>query len=149
MAEVRAQLFDPVTAGGVPGAWALLAVTPPGLPAALGVADARGQVVVFFPYPEPAAFVPGSPPAASVPLTGQSWTVAVRASYAPAAAPPTIPDLCATLAQPAASLWADAARSHALTAATLSFGRPLVLRSLAAGAADASLLFVTPAGSPP
>jgi hypothetical protein len=126
-------------------------VTPPDRTvAAVGVADAEGRVLVFFPYPEPAAFAPGSPPAGGVPLTSQTWSVGLRAAYAPSAPPaPDIPDLCATLAQPAAALWADAARTLALTAATLAFGRPLILRSQAPGPADRSLLHVTPAGSPP
>lgn len=152
MAAVRAELFDPVTAGGVPAAWAVLTVVPPGGPGAIGVADDQGRVVVFFPYPEPAPFVPGSPASSVASLTFQSWPLALRVAYAPPTSPPG-PDLCPMLSQPPATLWADAARTQPLTAGTLAYGQPLVLRSqgpaAGPGATVPSVVFVTAAGSPP
>jgi len=66
-----------------------------------------------------------------------------------------VPSLPAALAQPRATLWADAARTTPLTKATLRSGQELIVRTSAA-APDSPLsntplpvLLMTPAGSPP
>jgi hypothetical protein len=150
MAAVRASLWDPVA--GAAAAWAVLEVTAPGQAPARGIADAAGRVAVLFPYPEPAPPVaPGSPlPGSGVPLARQQWTVGLAASYTPGLPADPAPDLCRTLRQPAALLWADAARAAPLTGAALTFGQELVLRTAdAAGGAPLPLLYVTAAASPP
>jgi hypothetical protein len=153
MAIVRAELWDPVAKTAA--SWAVLEVTVSGQAPAQGIADARGKVAVLFPYPEPASAPVGSGsplPGTAVPLARQQWTVSLAAAYAPGLLPPLprIPDLCATLQQPAALLWADSARGVPLTEAVLSFGQELVLRTAnAATGAPLPLLYVTVAASPP
>ena len=62
-----------------------------------------------------------------------------------------MPDLKATLAQPRATLWADAARTTPLTKVTLRSGQQLVVRSneaptdAAPGGRPLPVLFITPA----
>jgi hypothetical protein len=149
-AAVRADLWDP--AAGAPAAGAVLEVRPAGQPAARGVADDQGRVVVLLPYPPPALPFPalGSPLAGpAVPLAQQQWPVALRAAYAPPRpAPPR--DLCATLRQPPADLWSGSSRLAPLTGATLRFGQDLVLRTFdETKQVPLPVLYVTPAASPP
>jgi hypothetical protein len=150
MAVVRAELWDVVA--GAPAAWAVLEVTPLGQPPAQGIADAAGRVAVLFPYPEPAMppVALGSPLGGSAgSLAQQQWTVALRAAYTPRP-PSSTPDLCATLSQPAAFLWADTARSQPRTEAQLFFGQELVVRTKdSATGARLPTLYVTTAASPP
>ena len=149
MAVVRAELWDPLA--GAPAAWAVLEVRADGLPPVRGIADDRGRVAVILGYPEPPGPPISSPgPSTGPALTDQTWTVRVLASYAPHSPVPTLPDLCATLSQPAAVVWADAARTRTLTSATLSFGRELLIRSLDASNRPLEQgLLITPTGSPP
>jgi hypothetical protein len=150
MATIRATLWD--ASAAAPAAWAVLEVSTPGQAPARGIADSQGRVVVLFPYPEPTGPSPvlSSPLVRSgVPLAQQQWTVAVRAAYAPR--PETsAPDLCGTLRQASAFLWADSDQSVPLTEATLLFGQELVLRTTnASHGTPLSLLYVTAATSPP
>jgi hypothetical protein len=150
-AAVRADLWDPVARA--PAAGAVLEVRPAGQPAARGVADDKGRVVVVLPYPPPALPFPalGSPLAGpAVPLVQQQWPVALRAAYAPPRPAPPLRDLCATLRQPPADLWSGSSRTAPLTGATLRFGQELVLRTLdESRGIPLSVLYVTPAASPP
>ena len=126
LASVRADLWD--SAAGGPAAWAVLEVTAgPGL-TARGVADERGRVLVLLPYPEP-PWQTGSPPPTAVALSEQTWTLALAARYARPPDPGPTPDLCAVLSQPPATLLAALSPPVALTAATLTFGQPLTLRT--------------------
>jgi hypothetical protein len=153
MAVLRASLWD--AAADAPASWAVLEARVNGQPTARGYADAEGRVALVFPYPEPPPFAPQEPPQPATPFTRQEWPVAVFASYRPQVPAPRLPDLKATLAQPRATLWADAARSTPLTKVTLRSGRQLVVRSYEASTDAAPegrplpVLFITPAGSPP
>jgi hypothetical protein len=130
----RAQLVDAVT--GKPAASALLEVTVAGA-TFRGLADARGNVVVVLPYPEPAGSIGSPPGGTAVPFTQQRWPVTVACSYGRVGSPPDPPDLCHVLEQPPAAL--DVAGPL-----ELAYGRELVLR-----AAAGSEVHVTPAVSPP
>jgi hypothetical protein len=141
LAAVRAELHD--TRTGEPAAWALLEVTAPKLPPALGLADRRGSVVVMLPYPEPTSPGAGSPP--SHPrrsLSDEKWTVEVRA-FSSAFPPDPVPDLCTILRQPAAALVASDSPPAPLTQATLEFGRELVVRT-----SEQPTLGITPSVAP-
>jgi hypothetical protein len=91
-----------------------------------------------------------------VPLIARTWSVDLVASYGrlPAGPPPLpgrpapIPDLCAAMAQPRATLWSDRAQTAPLSRAQLGYGRETVLRSTGSGAGPQSVLWLTP-GSPP
>jgi hypothetical protein len=150
MAALRADLRDPVA--DVEAAGAVLEVRPPGLPPSFGVADIHGRVAVLFPYPEPPTppVGPGSPqPGQAGSPSQQSWTVRVRARYAPQGPPPAFPDLCDTLNQGPATLWADSDRLRPLTEAVLRFGQDLVVRTVdAVTLAPLSVLYVTAGASP-
>ena len=152
MTAVRATLYDPDAEA--PAAGAVLEASVGGRRLGRGVADGAGRVALIVPYPEPAAAF-GSPPAGRR-LAEQHWTLALAAGYGLASPPPAaaadVLDLGATLAPPRATLWADTARAHPLTQATLRFGRELVLQSARAAPTDPdprSALWVTAAGSPP
>ncbi|HYP52151.1 MAG TPA: hypothetical protein VEQ42_01345, partial [Pyrinomonadaceae bacterium] len=109
-----------------------------------------------------------SPPAATgPPLSEQVWTLNLRAFYSPqttqsapldefdAAAPP--PFLQDVLRQREATLWDDLGAALVLSSVPLRFGRDLVLKSRdsvllsppPSVTARRSVLFITPAGSPP
>ena len=172
MAVLRADLYDPVA--DRPAAWAVVEVHYEDRMLGRGIADARGQVAVFFPNPPPLDFLPSSPPAAplapgtlSPPAAGslweQAWTVNIRVGWVPPRAPSPpdaqvqpaeAPDLCASLSQleePPAFVWADAAQTRLLTEASLKFGQDLVLRSAHVSPPDAgspARLLITPAATP-
>jgi len=155
---IRAELVDPTAGGGAgaPAAGAVLEVDVPGMPLSRSIADAQGRVVLLFPYPVPPAAPlsggngsPQEPPGASASaLRDQTWTLAVRAAYAPNSPTPELPDLADTLSQPSAVLWADQARTQILSQAPLRFGRETVLTSQdTTGLTRPSVLFIQ-AGSP-
>lgn len=128
-AAVRARLLH--ESDRSPAAFAALEVTPkPGADPVRGIADARGEVVVLFPYPQPAGLV-GSPPSGTKqPLTKSTWNVGVRVFAPPAASPPgagDLPDLCTFLDQSPATLLLGSSPPTELTEAQLVYGRELVL----------------------
>ena len=167
MAVVRAELHEwrPGTSHeGNPAAWAVLEARLSGRLVARGFADELGRVAMIFPYPEPVTHTLGSPPSGSPQPAGapqlrdQEWTIEFAAFCeplrpAPIGNRPALADLDDILTQRSATLWADTERSRLLGEATLHFGRELVLRSRDFGAgaigAPKSVLFITPAGSPP
>ncbi len=129
---VRAELHEP---DGTPAASAVLEVTPPGQAPLRGMADDQGRVVVVVPYPPPepeplANASPLAPLAAGGKRAAQTWRLLVRAAYQPLRPAPTLPDIDVALAQPPAILWADIARSAALTTLELQFGRGTLLASV-------------------
>jgi hypothetical protein len=86
----------------------------------------------------------------------------LNAGYAPppqeeaATKPAPLPDLRATLDQlnaPPATLWADFATLEELAGVTLKYGQELILKSqdsiTVSPPVPQSVLFITPAGSPP
>jgi hypothetical protein len=162
-AVIRASLWDPVA--NAPAAWAVVQASMPaalarGVPPVRAVADDRGQIAVHLPCPDAEDLDGGSFDSPSgpapVPLTARTWSVDLVASYSrlPPGAPPLasraapIPDLCAAVAQPRATLWSDRAQTTPLGRAQLGYGRETVLRSTGSGAGPQSVLLLTP-GSPP
>jgi hypothetical protein len=170
MAVVRAELHDPFRAGDEGNAaGAVLELYDDELLIARGFADEQGRIALMFPYPSPRSFPAGSPPgsfssppvATGPALTDQLWILKARALYAPPLSSPlnqptedSLPDLNSTLAQPEAQLWADADRTETLSEVALQFGRELILKSRSPSASPLddsweSVLFITPAASPP
>ena len=160
MAIIRADLWDPIHDSAA--AWALMEVFDAGNLIARGFADELGRIALIFPYPPPRTFAVSSPPGSPVsspplssgpPLSQQLWTLQIKARYQPPPAAP-LPDLRFTLSQTAADIWADAARTEHLLEAGLQYGRELILKSRPSpasppGTVRESVLFVTPAVSPP
>lgn len=171
MAVVRAELHDPFRAGnGGNAAGAVLELYDGDILVARGFADEQGRIALIFPYPSPRTFPPGSPPgsplssppvATGPALTDQVWILRVRALYSPPLSSPLnqptedpLPDLKSTLAQAEARAWADADRTETLSEVALLFGRELILKSRSPSASPfddswESVLFITPAASPP
>ena len=134
-AAVRAELRDVDT--GEPAVWALLEVRPPGEPGVLDMADERGRVLVPIAYPEPPAFLAGSPPPGTMSLSDQTWQLAVSVRYGPGFGSPPLPgpdatelpDLCSLLEQPPADPLASESPLTVLGADTLAYGRELLLHT--------------------
>jgi len=147
MAVLRTELrtTGPMVAGhatSAPASWAVVDVHVAGQPPVRGVADREGRVAVVFPYPEPIASParPSSPPfAAGQSLWDQEWPVRLDAFYDPSTPASDTPDLCRTLNQPPALLWAGSSGARPLPDQMLRYGQELVVRDL----------FLTAAGSPP
>jgi len=164
MAVIRADLWN--AQAGAPAAWAVVEARLNGQLQARGLSDERGSVALIFPYPKPTDSPLASPVASppvnkNVPLLEQTWELTFNAGYAPqpdAAATrlAPLPDLRATLDQlnaPHAVLWTDFAGQEELAGATLKYGQELILKSqdsiTVSPPAPQSVLFITPAGSPP
>ncbi|MCA1564713.1 MAG: hypothetical protein LC803_03455 [Acidobacteria bacterium] len=164
MAVVRADLWN--AEANAPAAWAVVEARLDGQLHARGLSDARGSVALVFPYPKPTDSPLSSPLASppvnkNVPLLEQTWELTLNAGYAPqdddaARQPSPLPDLRAALDQlnaPPAVLWADFAAEEELSGATLKYGQELILKSqdsiTVSPPAPQSVLFITPAGSPP
>jgi hypothetical protein len=165
MAVVRADLWNAQTSA--PAAWAVLEARLDGQLQARGMSDERGSIVLIFPYPKPTDSPLASPVASpplnkNVPLLEQAWELTLKAGYAPpeddaaATKPAPIPNLRAALDQlnaPQAVLWADFAGLEELASVTLKYGQELILKSqdsiTVSPPAPQSVLFITPAGSPP
>jgi hypothetical protein len=145
MGALRAEIVDSGTGG--PAAWALVEAKGPGQPIATGLADGAGRVMLPLPYPKPVVTL-GSPGSPSLPLTAQTWPIDFTVRYSRGVSIPAVPDLAAVLAQPAATVWRDVARTTPLTQGTLRFGRELVLASVTGSGTPSSTLLITPAGSP-
>lgn len=143
MGAVRAEIVDSGT--GQPAAWALLEAKAPGQLIATGMTDAAGRVFLPLTYPKPIVTL-GSPGSPSLPVTSQTWAIDFTVRYSRAVPPPAAPDLAAALAQPAATVWQDVARTTPWTQATLRFGRELVLASLRTTGEPSPTLLITPAG---
>jgi hypothetical protein len=139
MAVLRAELFDAVY--GVPAAWALVEAETGAPPLRYrGMADDRGRVALFFPYPEPEGFHIGSPvPSNGAAVGDYEWPVRVSVFYRPYLRPPEIPDLCDVLDQPPAGVSAAAADTAPFHEARLRFGRELLLQTLYVTAAVSPL----------
>jgi hypothetical protein len=145
-AAVRAQLWD--VHADAPAAWARLDVGAAGRRLASGVADARGQVLVLFPYPELQPSFALSPTSPRGRFSDQTWELELAVFYPSVGAPPTSPgerrDLCDFLNQHPAALLDRLSPAVPLTRTRLAFGRALDLRTV-----GASVLFVSTSLSPP
>ena len=167
MAVLRAELCEWIPQGnheGEPARWAVVEARMAGSRLARGVADERGRVALIFAYPEPVTHALGSPPGLGVSPPGaqgpavrdQQWTVEITASYSalnpepPYPGASVLPNLVDVLAQGPAIIWSDSERASPLTETVLSFGQELLVRSRdAATGEQRSVLFISPAGSPP
>jgi hypothetical protein len=167
MAIIRADLWNPVRRA--PAAWAVLEARMGGALQARGISDERGSIALIFPYPKPSdaplsSPVESPPVNKNVPLLEQTWSLTLSAGYAPASSAETpsatttasLPNLRATLDQlnaPPAKLWLDFAAHEELGSVTLGYGQELILKSQdsinVSPPAPQSVLFITPAGSPP
>jgi len=163
-AVVRADLWDAIA--NAPAAWAVVQASMPGAIArgvapVRALADDRGQIAIHLPCPDEEDLDGGSFESPSGPgpvaLPARTWTVELTAAYGHLSPEPPvtasghgmpIPDLCAAVMQPPATLWSDHARTTPLTRASLTYGRETILRSIGGGAAPQSVLLLTP-GSPP
>ncbi len=143
LAEVRAHLVRRMADGSLADAsHAVLAIRHGGATIGLGVADARGHVLVAFAPPPLATPSPADAAAGNWP---RQWAVEVRAWWAPLppagpGLPPLLEELVALTTTPPrrllASLVPDGGGSRPpLGAQSLVHGRPLVLRTRA-GADD-------------
>jgi hypothetical protein len=151
---IRADLRFPVTVASRtelrPASWAVLEARVAGLPPVRGIADAEGRVVVMLPCPEPVRRParPASPPfPGGMALASQEWSVTLDAFFEPLSPVPAIPDLCRTLDQVPAMLWADDRQTRPLAAQTLRYGSELIVRG--EDTPDGSVVVITPLGSPP
>ena len=147
LAAARATLVNSVS--GAPAVWAVLEVRYGGALVARGIADARGEVVAMFAYPEPPAPPTTSPTGGATspqPLAMQSWPIeiAVRydadlALYQPDPRTTPLADLCELLQQPFATVRTSSPPAP-LTDATLLYGQELIL-----GKDAGATLFIDPA----
>lgn len=143
---IYATLWD--DAAQAPAAWAILNSQAPGLPPATALADDRGVVALFQPYPEPGGSGITSPLSAPN-LTSQSWPVLVSVNYGRIPTASAVPDLGQILRQDTATVWRDSAHTASVDEFQLSFGTDLILRSLdSSSGQDMPVLLVTPATSP-
>ena len=130
-------LADPDMAA--PAAWALLEVRAGAILLATGMADARGEAIVCFAYPEP----PDAGASARTAFDHQ-WQLSLTVRYQ-RQPPATIPLLCALLAQPVRQIARSVA--GAPPAPVLGADLPISLRygqPLAAVTPGARALFVQP-----
>ncbi len=147
LAVARGSVEDTIT--GRPASFALMEVRVDSI-TAYGMADGRGVVSVFFPFPEPRNMGLGSPFGGRTPLTEQNWTVSVRLLFGYPASVQEVPDLTSVLSQPTAAVWRDNSLSSPFSQATLQFQQELVLRSLdAPSGRPLPVLLITAAVSPP
>ncbi|HEV2817345.1 MAG TPA: hypothetical protein VGW40_09025 [Allosphingosinicella sp.] len=133
LAELRCELVDVAT--GAPAPWALVTASCDderhvSVTRGIGLADKEGRATLFFPYPRgPRRQLPISPPA----ITDFRWDIDIAAYYVPPSGPaPDAPDLAAIMAQlahPCRLIGSLSSPPHPLGAQSLSFGRPLVLRT--------------------
>jgi hypothetical protein len=121
VAVLRASVRDADT--GAPAAWALVEVDGG---RGRGVADARGEVAVLFPYPPLESFGVSPPASSRRPLLEERWTVAVAGSYDRLPVGET-PDLCAVLAQRPADTLQSLSPPTPVAPQTLTYGRELVV----------------------
>jgi hypothetical protein len=143
-AVVRASLEAISAVDGVttrrPAAHTVLEVSPPGGPTRVGVADARGEVAVVFPYPSFATAINGggggSPLRSPVGSAGRRWPLRLRVRHDPGTLTvhpgSTVPDLRSILEQGAASLRPSRLGTGAFVAEArvdLVFGQELVVRT--------------------
>jgi len=143
---IYATLWD--DSAKAPAAWALLSSQAPGLPPVTALADGRGVVALFQPYPEPNGSATTSPLSAPN-LASQSWPVEVSVAYGGVPAATAVPDLNRVLEQGPATVWRDSAHTVSADQFQLSFGTDLVLRSLdSSSGRELPTLLVTPATSP-
>ncbi len=143
---VRATLQDDSLQA--PARWALFSIQAPGVPLTWALADDRGLVSLYQPYPEPVPSASSSPLTAPQ-LTSQTWTVSAAVFYSRIGTTNGVPDLKDIVQQDAAFIWRDSAHTSPLNEFPLSFGSDLVCRSLdSATGRQLSVLLITSPVSP-
>lgn len=119
-------------------AWALLELRRGATLLGRGLADARGEALLLFPWPDPPNLPVGGTPFA------HAWSLSLTVRYQPQADPPAaVPDYCALLAQPVANIvtaFGDPPTTAAELNLTLNYGRELLAVS-----PDQRALYVQPA----
>jgi hypothetical protein len=138
---VRCELADSVT--GKAAAWALVTVKHGTTVRAIGLSDKQGRVVLLFAYPErPPATLAAAPAA----ITDYRWDLEFNCFYEASAGPVAdIPDLAVVMDQLRTErglLASTIAPQEPLPDQTLSFGRPLVVRTSQTEEGPSSSLFV-------
>jgi hypothetical protein len=162
-----------------PAAWAMLEARRGGRLLGRGIADERGRVALIFAYPapedsgRPSSGSPAREFTASLPFRQQEWTIELQAYYEPQviSSPPvpfspqpsnfssddkaSVPILGDILKQSPADLFLDEGQTEPLRDVTLTYG-PKVFVPLSSPPVGSppnpkalSILFVSPAGSPP
>jgi len=147
MGIIRADLcdalqFDPRTQKYAPAPYAALEAWYKSKLIGRGLADKEGRIVVPFPYPEPINPPFTSPPGPRKALTAQSWTIELRAYYAPFLSPLTgesFPDLCAALRQLPATLLSALSPPTPLTQIEVAYGSAAIVKTV-----DRSELLIAP-----
>ncbi len=141
LAVVHAQMIEQGSAREL--AWGLLGVTIDGVACGIGLADDRGRVVVFFPYPEPPRISLSSPILAHDDFTWEVELTAFAALSSPVAPPTPFADLAQifeSLAVPRDVVESVVSPPLPLR---LAYRQPLVARTAGTVGADASFLFVS------
>ncbi|HEY0004491.1 MAG TPA: hypothetical protein VGB17_06740 [Pyrinomonadaceae bacterium] len=162
-----------------PAAWAMLEARSGGRLLGRGLADEQGRMMLVFAYPSPqntsnpVGSAPGSF-SAGLPFLKQEWTIELQAYYGPDAllsppsppsppgSPPSsvvagsqLPDLSRLLDQPPADLFLDEAQMETVTEVSLMYGPNFFVHPSGSNAGSPlnpiplSILFITPADSPP
>jgi hypothetical protein len=119
-AVVRAELVNAAT--GKSAAWAAVTAHYRGAELGRGIADAQGRLLLAFPYPEPGRSPPEEPEAGVL----MSWEIDLRVYYDAGLGGQQLPDYCALLAQPEASLLEERSPPRPLDPAKVVLGRELV-----------------------
>lgn len=133
IACVRAGLVEKT--GGAPAANAVLQVKLPDESLWYGLANARGEVVVMFPYPTFEVAPGDGDDPIPVPLSEQSWPLQISVLYNPDAqvyAPrASRPELSSLFQQPSGTLWEDSDALSGVPALELilRFDEELVMRT--------------------
>jgi len=140
-AEVRCDLVDSVT--GKAAAWALVTAKHGTTVRAIGLSDREGRLALIFDYPErPPATLAATPAA----ITDYQWDLELKCFYeAPAGTVPGIPDLATVMDQLGTErglLASTVAPPDPLPDQTLSFGRPLIVRTSQTDEGPSSSLFL-------
>ena len=179
MAVLRSELYEsPSQAVNevrqiTPAAWAMLEARSGGRLLGRGIADEKGRVALIFAYPAPhdsggsSSASPAGEFTASLPFRQQEWAIQLQAYYEPHVnSPPQssnsasddqagVPILSHILKQSPVNLFLDEAQTEPLQEVMLRYG-PKVFVPLSSSPISSppnpkalSILFVSPAGSPP
>lgn len=141
LAIVHAQMIEQGSAREL--AWGLLGVTIGGVERGLGLADDRGRVVVFFPYPEPPRISLSSPVLAHNDFTWEVELTAYGALASPGAPPAPFADLAQVFESYAMPRDVVESLISPPPPLRLTYRQALVARTAGAAGADASFLFVS------
>lgn len=130
VAAVYAQLAALDTDGStIPATWSVGEAWIDGEQVATGMSDARGSLLLAFPYPAPPLGM--TSPAEAWSLYQSNWQVQLRVRYAPPADASHPPDYCSAFRQPEVQVIDGLSPVTFMPAQTLFYGQALVFRSSA------------------